>query len=127
METHDLHAALRTLGALRIGEATTEAEAAASMRMLTSCNRCAIGLVRFSGQTPWERHLDDEFLHVLEGEVELTLLPASGAPLHSTLRAGSVCVVPKGRWHRQHAAATTALMFATSEEGNEASDAEDPR
>ena len=127
MQSHDLHAALRTLGELRIGEATTEAEAAASMQMLSSFNRCAIGLVRFSGETPWERHLDDEFLHVLEGEVELALLPASGAALRSVLRAGSVCVVPKGLWHRQNAKATTALLFATSEEGNETSDAEDPR
>jgi hypothetical protein len=38
-----------------------------------------------------------------------------------------VCVVPRALWHRQRAAATTALMFATSEEGNETSDAEDPR
>ncbi len=127
METHDLNAALLTLGELRIGDDTSEQEAAAAMQMLSSFNRCAIGLVRFSGETPWERHLDDEFLHVLEGEIELTLLPASGDALRSTLRAGSVCVVPRGLWHRQNARATTALMFATSEAGNETSDAADPR
>lgn len=127
MQAHDVRSVLRTLPELRIAEDMREEDAAASMRMLASCNRCAIGLVRFSGETPWERHPDDELIHVLEGEVLVTLLPERGPPEHSTLREGSVCVVPKGLWHRQQASAKAALLFATSEEGNETSRAEDPR
>ena len=127
MQVHDLVAALRSLPELRIREGMREEEAAASMQLLASFNRCAVGLARFSGETPWERHLDDELLHGLEGEVEVTLLPASGAALRCTLRPGSVCVVPKGLWHRQRAESGAALLFATSEQGNETSDAADPR
>ena len=127
MQVYDLAAALRSVSELRIHEGMREQDAAAAMRQLTTFNRCAIGLVRFSGETPWERHPDDELLHLLEGEVEVTLLPASGAPVRCTLRAGSLCVVPRGLWHRQRAALSAALLFATSEAGNEASDADDPR
>jgi quercetin dioxygenase-like cupin family protein len=106
--------------------ATTESEAAAAMQMLADFNACTAGVVRFSGETPWERHPDDEFLHVLEGEVQLTLLGERGQDL-VRLRAGQVFVVPRGSWHRQHAETPAALLFITSREGNEASEAADPR
>jgi quercetin dioxygenase-like cupin family protein len=117
-------------GALRelvIGADTTEADAEAAMQILGSMNRCMIGVVRFSGRTPWERHPDDELVHVLEGEVDVTVLAADGGSAHHAVRAGDVFVVPKDLWHRQHAERTTALLFVTSSEGNATSDADDPR
>src|SRR2546422_2824003 len=48
-------------------------------RFVATFNNCAVGAVRFSGQPPWERHPDgDELLHVIEGELELTLLTPEG-------------------------------------------------
>lgn len=78
MTAHDLRSLLATLPTLKITAETTPEEATAAPRMLGSLNRCVLGLVRFSGQAPWERHPDDELLHVLDGEVELTLLTDSG-------------------------------------------------
>ena len=55
---------------------------------------------RFKGQSPWERHpTTDELLHILDGEVELTLLTDEGSQT-TTLPSGSLFVVPKGCWHR---------------------------
>jgi quercetin dioxygenase-like cupin family protein len=97
------------------------------MRFLEPFNECMLGAVRFSGETPWERHpRGDELLHVLEGEVVVTLLSDSSSE-SSTLGAGSVCVVPRGLWHRQRSDAGASVLFATPMEGTENSWAEDPR
>lgn len=76
MSAHDLATELRLLGELRIRDETNEAEAAAAMRALQDFNRCMVGLVRLSAETPWEKHPHDELLVLLEGEIELTALPA---------------------------------------------------
>jgi quercetin dioxygenase-like cupin family protein len=126
MDAHDIAATLADLPELKVTASTTEADAMAAVRIVTSFNQCMVGTVRFSGLTPWERHPDDELLHVLQGEVEVTVLTESGA-IHRTLRAGSVFVVPRGLWHRQHPRPSVTLMFVTSQTGNEASRADDPR
>jgi quercetin dioxygenase-like cupin family protein len=96
MKAHNIRTALDDPPALVITSRTTEEEAAAAMRMLTPFNRCALGAVRFPEQTPGERHPDgDEILHVLEGEVDVTVLTDSG-PVHETVHAGSLFVVPRG-------------------------------
>jgi quercetin dioxygenase-like cupin family protein len=127
IKAHDVRAALDDLPELAITSRTTEEDAAVAMRTLTPFNQCTLGAVRFSGQTPWERHPDgDELLHVLEGEVEVTIL-TDGGPVHATVRAGSVFIVPRGLWHRQLARLAVALLFATPTETTESSWAEDPR
>ncbi len=127
MEPFDLGRALAEVPELVIRkDATSEAEAAAAMRVLADFNQCMAGLVRFSGQTPWERHPDDELLHILEGEVRVTVLGASETRC-LVLSAGQIFVVPRGHWHRQETAARAALLFITSRDGNEASEADDPR
>ena len=55
---------------------------------------------KFSGRSPWERHPADELLHVLEGEVEITL-HTPGGPVVEDMRAGEIAVVPANVWHRQ--------------------------
>jgi len=127
MSSHDLATALAELPAMRVAAEQDEAEAMSGMRVLASYNRCMVGLVHFSGSTPWERHPDDELLHILRGEVEVQILPERGAGEWQRVSAGSVCVVPRGLWHRQRASAPVALLFVTSEEGNDVSRAEDPR
>ena len=80
---------------------------------LASFNHGGIFVGRFTGQTPWERHRHgDELVHVLAGEVDLIVRKASG-PVHVTLTAGSVFVVPRGHWHRQRTRGAVALLTAT--------------
>ena len=53
-----------------------------------------------TGAGPWEMHPDtDELLFALEGSVTVEVFEASGNEL-VTLQAGSLLVVPRGRWHR---------------------------
>jgi len=127
MKAHDIRAALSGLPELTITSSTTEEEANAAMQEIASFNQCMVGLVRFSGQTLWERHPDgDELLHVLEGAVDVTVL-TDGEPVQATVHAGSVFVVPRGLWHRQLPRPAVTLLFATPAERTEASWTEDPR
>ncbi len=124
---HDLRAALSGLPELAIASSTTAEEAAAAVRPIASLDQCTLGVMRYSGLTPWERHPDgDELLHPLEGEVDVTLLTDSG-PTHVTVRAGSVFVCPRGLWHRQLPRPAVTMFFGTPTENEEVSWAEDPR
>jgi quercetin dioxygenase-like cupin family protein len=110
---HDLDAALTDLPELHITSNTTAEEADAATRLITSVGPCTVGVVRFSGLTPWERHPDgDELLHVLDGTIDVTVLTDDG-PAEVTLDAGSVFVCPKGLWHRQRPHASATLLFRT--------------
>ena len=124
---HDLRAALSGLPELAIASSTTAEEAAAAVRPIASLDQCTLGVMRYSGLTPWERHPDgDELLHPLEGEVDVTLLTDSG-PTHVTVRAGSIFVCPRGLWHRQLPRPAVTMFFGTPTENEEVSWAEDPR
>lgn len=61
----------------------------------------------------WEMHPSgDEFLHLIEGELEVVLdRPGEGARL--TLTQGEAVVVPRGVWHRLLLRQPSALMFVT--------------
>jgi quercetin dioxygenase-like cupin family protein len=126
MEPQHVPSALAALPELRVSSTTTPAEAAAAMRVLAGFNGCMVGTVRFSGRTPWERHPGDEMLYVVAGAVDVTVLFDDGAQ-HTTLTAGSVFVVPSGRWHRQEPRPLVSLMFVTPAEGTDASWSDDPR
>jgi uncharacterized cupin superfamily protein len=54
-------------------------------------------------QSPWEMHPEcDELLHIIEGKVELEILPSNSGKINTiVLTPGSFSVVPKGCWHRQ--------------------------
>lgn len=80
----------------------------------------------FEGASPWERHpAGDELVHVLEGEVDVTVLTDEG-PVTTTLTAGTGCVVPQGAWHRQ-AARGRVVEYGATPGVTEHSGAEDPR
>jgi mannose-6-phosphate isomerase-like protein (cupin superfamily) len=68
---------------------------------LGSFNKGHVGVFQASdGQSPWERHPhDEELLFVLEGEVIITILTEDG-PVDTTVKAGSLIVVPRNHWHR---------------------------
>jgi quercetin dioxygenase-like cupin family protein len=113
MTPHDIRAALARAPELKIGPNTTAAEAEAAFPMLARFEQGGIFAGRFSGQSPWERHATgDELLHVLEGEVDVTVLTADGA-VTATVRAGQIFIVPRGLWHRQLPRPSVTLVTAT--------------
>jgi quercetin dioxygenase-like cupin family protein len=124
---HDLDAALTDLPELTITSNTSAEEADAATRLIASVGPCTLGVIRFSGLTPWERHPDgDELLHVLDGTIDVTVLTDDG-PAEVTLDAGSVFVCPKGLWHRQRPRESATLLFSTPTHTTEATFADDPR
>jgi quercetin dioxygenase-like cupin family protein len=123
MKAHDVRAALAEVTA---GRVQTAEEDAAAFPRLASFNEGAVYVGRFSGETPWERHPGaDEMLYVLEGRVEITLLAPAGEQ-RVAVAAGSVFVVPRGLWHRQHARPSVTLLAAVPDD-SEISHAADPR
>jgi mannose-6-phosphate isomerase-like protein (cupin superfamily) len=126
MNAINIESFLKSVDRLEITEQTTSDDAGAAMKILGNFNQYMLGLVSFSGLTPWERHPDDELLHILAGEVDVAILADNG-PSKVTLQAGSIFVVPGGLWHKQDARKGVKLLFVTSQAGNEASDSEDPR
>ena len=80
------------------------------------------------GTSPWEMHPDcDELLQILEGEIEVEVLPP-GADPGSVVRvpAGSFVVIPRGCWHRQTILQRTREFYLTPGPTLH-SGAEDPR
>jgi mannose-6-phosphate isomerase-like protein (cupin superfamily) len=67
------------------------------------------------GPSPWEMHPDcDELLQVLEGEIEVEVLPRDGgAGVKTRVASGSFLVVPRGCWHRQTLLARTQELYLT--------------
>lgn len=81
---------------------------------------------RFKGTSPWERHADtDELLCTLEGSFDVTVLTDDG-PVTTAVPAGSVFVVPRGRWHRVSSEDET-VAYGVTPGSTEHSFAEDPR
>ena len=80
------------------------------------------------GPSPWEMHPEcDEMLQVLEGEIEVEVLPQDGSPAETTrVPAGCFCVVPRGCWHRQNLLARTKELYLTPGSSLH-STADDPR
>jgi quercetin dioxygenase-like cupin family protein len=123
----DLNAARAGLTTLAISKETTEAEANGAVRELGWLADRLVGVMRFAGETPWERHPDgDELLHVLDGEVDVTVLTDTG-PVRVPVAAGDVFVCPRGLWHRQRSQRAATLLFATATATSQASWADDPR
>ena len=83
-------------------------------------NQCTIGVAR-EWPPHWEMHpTGDELLHVLEGEVEVELIPKSGRRRRTTVRAGSFFVVPRGLWHRPTQRKPVVMLYVTPGAGTEA-------
>lgn len=120
MKAHDLQAAVKAPASWM-----SEGEDA-SFWILESFNKRSVWAGRYSGQSPWERHLDgDELLYVIEGEAVITLM-TDGGPVETTLHAASVFVVPKGLWHRVLAHQVVIQFGATPGRTDHSTD-NDPR
>jgi PhnB protein len=124
---HDLRATLRSVPHLNITKATTPADADAAVRNFAKIGNLTLGVMSYTGQTPWERHPDgDELLLALDGELEVTVLTDDG-PVTRKLRAGEVFVCPQGLWHRQFAEKSVSMLYGTPIPHGEISFADDPR
>jgi len=67
------------------------------------------------GTSPWEMHPDcDELLQILEGAIDVEILPLAGGPGERVeVREGGMFVVPRGCWHRQTMLARTKELYLT--------------
>lgn len=67
------------------------------------------------GRSPWEMHPDcDELLHVIEGEIEVEILPLDGGEASvAVVKSGWFLVVPRGCWHRQTILARSQEFYLT--------------
>ncbi len=78
---------------------------------------CTCGVASFVGRPPWEHHVDDELLHILDGETELTIRRPSGEDKR-TLHAGDVAIVPRNCWHNNNAPSGVTMLFMTPAQGS---------
>jgi PhnB protein len=127
LQERDLHAALRAVPHLNITANTTGEDAYAAVRNVAKIGNLTLGVMSYTGRTPWERHPDgDELLLALDGELEVTTLTDDG-PVTRKLRAGEAFVCPQGLWHRQFAQKSVSMLYGTPIDTTENSTAEDPR
>jgi PhnB protein len=126
LQEHDLRAALRAVPHLTITEETTGADADAAVNHVAQIGKLSLGVMSYTGQTPWERHGADELLLALDGELEITVLTDEG-PVKRRLRAGEAFVCPQGLWHRQVAEKSVSILYGTAIETSEISMADDPQ
>jgi quercetin dioxygenase-like cupin family protein len=101
MEAYDVRNAFGDLGEVEF-------------RTLATFNRGTIGVFWASnGISPWERHPEDEeLLQVVEGSVDIEVLTDEGSEI-TTVAAGSVFVVPRGRWHRHRHTGLVKELYLT--------------
>ena len=80
------------------------------------------------GPSPWEMHPDcDELLHVIDGEIDVEVLPMNGAEASwANVKGGAFLVVPRGCWHRQYIRTKSTEFYLTPGQTLH-SQAEDPR
>ncbi len=127
LKEHDLRAALRSVPHLNITADTTGEDADAAVRSIAKIGNLTLGVMSYTGLTPWERHPDgDELLLVLDGELAVTALTDDG-PVKRKLRAGEAFVCPQGLWHRQFAEKSVSMLYGTPIEHGAVSFADDPR
>ncbi|MGD1918868.1 MAG: cupin domain-containing protein [Pleurocapsa sp.] len=86
----------------------------------------SVSLIKYAGETPWERHADgDEFLLLLDGELKVTLLEEAATEF--LLTKGATCIIPRNVWHRSLADPQATLLALIASEHGPVSTAEDPR
>ena len=119
--------ALEGLKPLRMrGPQTTEAEAEAAFATLADFRDGGIFIGSFEGDSGWEIHRGgDEIVQILAGSTTLTIITDEG-PQAIEMKAGTLIVVPQGRWHRFNAKEQVTVMTATPQP-TEHSFVDDPR
>ena len=92
---------------------TPEAERKGAFARLAPYRDSAINAAKFSGEGPWERHINgDEIVQVVDGATTFHIMTEDGPESYS-LKAGMVVIVPQGAWHRFEALDGVSLMTTT--------------
>ena len=92
---------------------TPAAEREGAFARLAPYRDSAINVAKFSGEGPWERHLNgDEIVQIVDGATTLHIMTDAG-PQSLSLKAGMVAIVPQNTWHRFAAPDGVSLMTAT--------------
>lgn len=83
--------------------------------------RSLISCFEFSEAWPtWEMHpAGDEFVCLLDGDVEFTLALPEGDETVRLSEPGSFVIVPKGTWHTASPSRPTRMLFVTPGQGTE--------
>lgn len=96
-----------------LNDRTPETDARDAFAVLAPFRDGAIFAGSFSGQSPWERHVNgDELVQILAGAAKLTIMTDEG-PRAFDLSAGMLIVVPQGRWHRFDVPGQVTVLTAT--------------
>jgi mannose-6-phosphate isomerase-like protein (cupin superfamily) len=92
---------------------TPEADREGAFARLAPYRDSAINVAKFSGEGPWERHINgDEIVQIVDGSTTFHIITADGPQSH-TLKTGMVVIVPQGEWHRFEAPDGVTLMTTT--------------
>lgn len=91
---------------------TPEEEVDAAFPTLASFRDGGIIAGSFWGDSPWERHPQDERIQILQGAATLTILVDSGPEVFQ-MTAGMLIVVPGGYWHHLQAPEGVTVLTAT--------------
>lgn len=83
--------------------------------------RTLISSFAFSEDWPtWEMHpAGDEFVCLLDGDVDMTLALRDGDRIVRLSEPGAFVIVPKGIWHTASPYQPTRMLFVTPGEGTE--------
>lgn len=83
--------------------------------------RTLISSFAFSEAWPtWEMHpAGDEFVCLLDGDVDMTLALPDGDNTVRLSESGTFVIVPKGVWHTANPHRPTSMLFVTPGEGTE--------
>ncbi|MFI7339146.1 cupin domain-containing protein [Streptomyces sp. NPDC050085] len=97
-----------------------------SPRIVTTVNDYDVRLAKAEGEHVWHVHEDtDEFFLVVEGELTIALREPEGERA-VVLPRGALFTVPRGTWHKPHAAAGTAILVLEPTGTSSTGDAHDP-
>ncbi|WP_338698520.1 cupin domain-containing protein [Streptomyces sp. Q6] len=97
-----------------------------SPRIVTTVNDYDVRLAKAEGEHVWHVHEDtDEFFLVVEGELTIHLREPAGERA-VVLPRGCVFTVPRGTWHKPHAAPGTAILLLEPTGTSSTGDAHDP-
>ncbi|MEM9200433.1 MAG: cupin domain-containing protein [Actinomycetota bacterium] len=80
---------------------STPDELAGAFARLADTEMGAVFIGHYGGDSQWERHIGDEYVSVVAGSTEMTMI-IDGADVTRTMTAGQFVIVPKGTWHRFH-------------------------
>lgn len=111
---------------VNLAKALTTFDALWSPRIVTSVNDYDVRLAKAEGEHVWHVHEEtDEFFLVVEGELTIGLREEDGER-EVVLPRGSVFTVPRGTWHKPHAAPGTAILLLEPTGTSSTGDDHDP-